>query len=250
MSDQTPTSTPPTDDPTPATRFVFPRWTNYLLLILGIAGAGGALYVPVLAQLGASPRTLNTGYAPRQPVQFSHAQHAGQLGIDCRYCHVGVENGPHSTIPPTQTCMNCHSSIKTTAPDPADPGKQIENLKLAPVFMSWRTGKPVEWTRIHDLPDYVYFNHSAHVNRGVSCVECHGRVDQMDVVAQAQPLSMSWCLDCHRAPEKHLRPLDQITNLGWKPPAGEAGVKLANELKQQYKIRDKHYMQACSTCHR
>jgi hypothetical protein len=194
--------------------------------------------MPVLAQLIASPRTLAVGYAPKQPVQFSHAQHAGQLGIDCRYCHIGVDKGPHSTIPPTQVCMNCHSSIK------------FESARLLPVRQSWESGKPVEWQRIHDLPDYVYFNHSAHVNRGVSCVSCHGRVDQMDVVAQAQPLSMSWCLECHRDPAKHLRPLEQITNLAWKPPAGEAGVKLGQELMQQYKIRDKNYMQSCSLCHR
>jgi menaquinone reductase, multiheme cytochrome c subunit len=243
MSEQTPTSTP-------TTRYVFPRWTNYLLLILAIGGAGGALYMPVLTQLGASPRTLAVGYAPKQPVPFSHAQHAGELGIDCRYCHVGVDKGPHSTIPPTQTCMNCHSSVRTQAQDPANAAQMIENPKLLPIYVSWRTGKPVEWSRIHDLPDFAYFNHSAHVNRGVSCVECHGRVDQMDVVAQAQPLSMSWCLDCHRNPAPHLRPLDQITNLGWKPPTGEARTQMQQELMAKFKIRDKAYMQACSTCHR
>ncbi|HYO08931.1 MAG TPA: cytochrome c3 family protein [Tepidisphaeraceae bacterium] len=235
MAETDPT-TPTT--PTPNTRFVFPRWTNYVLLILVVGGAGGALYAPVLAGLGFSPKTTSVGYAPVQPVQFSHAQHAGQLGIDCRYCHIGVDKGPHSTIPPTQTCMNCHVSIKP------------ESVKLQPVRDSWASGKPVPWQRIHDLPDFVFFNHSAHVNRGVSCVECHGRVDQMDVVAQAQPLSMGWCLDCHRQPEKRLRPLDQITNLGWRPPAGEEGNALAKQLKSEFKIRDANYMQACSTCHR
>ena len=243
MSEQTPISTP-------STRFVFPRWTNYLLLILAIAGAGGALYIPVLAQLGASPRTLAVGYAPQQPVPFSHAQHAGQLGIDCRYCHVGVDKGPHSTIPPTQTCMNCHAMVRTQSPSDANPAQMVDNPKLLPVFTSWRTGKPVEWTRVHDLPDFAYFNHSAHVNRGVSCVSCHGRVDQMDVVAQAQPLSMAWCLDCHRNPGPHLRPLEEITNLGWKPPTGEAGTKLQQELLKKFNIRNDAYMEACSTCHR
>jgi hypothetical protein len=249
MSDPTTTTTPPPTS-TPASRFVFPRWTNYLLLILAIGAGGGALYVPVLAQLGASPRTLAVGYAPRQPVQFSHAQHAGQLGIDCRYCHIGVDKGPHSTIPPTQVCMNCHANVRTTAPDPTNPSSQIENPRLAPVYESWRTGKPIQWARIHDLPDYAYFNHAAHVNRGVSCVECHGRVDQMDVVAQAQPLSMSWCLDCHRNPAPRLRPLDQITNLGWKRPEGEAATRLAADLMKQFNIKGPDYMQACSTCHR
>jgi menaquinone reductase, multiheme cytochrome c subunit len=239
-------------DSNPTKRFVFPRWTNYLLLVLVFGSIGGALYVPVAVQLGASAKTLAVGYAPAQPVPFSHAQHAGQLGIDCRYCHTGVDKGPHSTLPPTQNCMNCHLSIRTTVkvPDPKTPGVQIEveNPKLAPVFESWRTGKPVQWVRVHDLGDYVYFNHSAHVNRGVSCVSCHGRIDQMDVVQQAQPLSMTWCLDCHRSPEKNLRPLDQITNLGWKPTGDSAA--LGNQLMQQYKIRDAAYLTSCSTCHR
>jgi hypothetical protein len=227
------------DEPTPTTRFVFPRWANYMLPVLVVSAVGGALYMPVLAQLGVSPRTLDAGYAPVQPVQFSHAQHAGQLGIDCRYCHIGVDKGPNSTLPATQICMNCHASVKTDSP------------KLAAVFESWKTGKPVPWVRVHDLPDYAYFNHSAHVNRGVSCVECHGRVDQMDVVHQVQPLSMGWCLECHRAPEKKLRPLDQITNLGWKPPTQKNDAnQLASFLKDEYHIRDPQYMTSCSTCHR
>ncbi len=221
------------------TRFVFPRWANYLLPVLVVGLIGGALYVPVLADLGASPVTLYEGYAPKQPVPFSHALHAGQLGIDCRYCHIGVDKGPNSTLPATQICMNCHSSIKTTSE------------KLNPVFESWKTGRPVPWVRVHDLPDYVYYNHSAHVNRGVSCVECHGRIDQMDVVQQAKPLSMGWCLECHRNPAPHLRPLDQITNLAWKPPANKAkAAKLASTLMQRYHIRDTHYLTSCSTCHR
>src|SRR3954471_15438916 len=120
------------------TRFLFPRWTNYLIVILVIGVVGGALYMPVLGELVGSPKTLAVGYAPRQPVQFSHAQHAGGLGIDCRYCHIGVDKGPHSTLPATQICMNCHSSIKSDSP------------KLAPVLESWKTGKPIPWIRVHD----------------------------------------------------------------------------------------------------
>jgi hypothetical protein len=211
-----------------------------MLPILVVSAIGGALYVPVLAQLVASPRTLDAGYAPEQPVQFSHALHAGQLGMDCRYCHVGVDKGPHSSLPATQICMNCHSLVKTDSP------------KLAAVFESWKSGKPVPWVRVHDLPDFVYFNHSAHVNRGVSCFECHGRVDQMDKIQQVAPLSMAWCLDCHREPAKRLRPLDEITNLGWKPPkekkaADDLAVYLA---KDQYHVRDSQYMTSCSLCHR
>jgi len=228
----------------PSTKFVFPRWANYLLLVLVVGGAGGALYMPVLFGFGASPRTLYVGYAPEQPVAYSHALHAGKLGIDCRYCHIGVEKGPHATLPATQTCMNCHSSIKTDSPN------------LLRVRESWATGKPVNWVRVHDLPDYVYFNHSAHVNRGVGCASCHGRIDEMDVVQQAQPLSMGWCLDCHRNPEKNLRPLNEITNMAYKPEVRPdetlvaAQLRVGNELKQQFHTRDKTYMTSCSTCHR
>jgi hypothetical protein len=140
--------------------------------------------------------------------------------------------------------MNCHSSIKTDSPN------------LLRVRESWATGKPVNWVRVHDLPDYVYFNHSAHVNRGVGCASCHGRIDQMDVVQQAQPLSMGWCLDCHRNPEKNLRPLNQITNMMYKPEPkpdeslAAAQLRVGKELMQQYHTRDKTYMTSCSTCHR
>jgi menaquinone reductase, multiheme cytochrome c subunit len=222
-------------DETAPSNFIFPRWANYLLPVLVLGALGGGLYMPVLLGYGLSPQTLNVGYAPIQPVAYSHLQHAGMLGIDCRYCHTDVDKGPHANIPPTQTCMNCHASIK--------PDSDL----LAPVRQSWETGTPVPWVRVHDLPDYVYFDHSAHVNRGVGCASCHGRVDQMDVVHQVEPLSMAWCLDCHREPEKHLRPLDQITNMMWQAEDQQA---LGLRLKEQYQIRDHDYMVSCSTCHR
>lgn len=218
-------------------RVIFPRWANYLLPAIIMMSGGGALYVTVLMTFGASPKTTDVGYAPVQPVPYSHAVHAGQLGMDCRYCHTTVENAAFAAIPPTQTCMNCHTGIR---PD---------SSKLLPIRESWASGKPVEWVRVHDLPDYAYFNHSAHVNKGVGCVSCHGRVDQMEIVQQAQPLSMSWCLDCHRAPEQFLRPKDQVTNMSWTPPDGDQ-LKLGLELKKQYGIRDVTYMTSCSTCHR
>ncbi len=223
-------------DQNPSKRFVFPRWSNYLLPILVVGVLGFGLYAPVVMGLGLSPRTLDVGYAPAQPVPYSHAQHAGQLGIDCRYCHIGIDKGPNATLPATQICMNCHASVLS------------DSSKLVAVRESWATGKPIPWKRIHDLPDYSYFNHSAHVNRGVSCVNCHGRVDQMDVVQQVQPLSMAWCLDCHRNPDPHLRPLDQITNLRWKP-SGDSKA-LAKKLHEEFHIRDSEYMTSCSTCHR
>ena len=217
-------------------RFVFPRWANYLLPLSVLGVLGSMLYVPVLMSLGFSPKTTDVGYMPEQPVPFSHAMHAGQLGMDCRYCHSTVERAAYAALPTAQTCMNCHSSIK---PD---------SNALMVIRESWKNGDPVEWIKVHHLPDYAYFNHSAHVNHGVGCVSCHGRVDQMDTVRQVQPLSMAWCLNCHREPEKYLRPPDQITNMRWKPNGDQMQVGL--ELKKQLKILGADYMTSCSTCHR
>lgn len=193
------------------------------------------MYVGVLITFGFSPQATDVGYQPTQPLPYSHTLHAGKLGIDCRYCHIGVERGAAATIPATQTCMNCHTNI-ALAPDRV--------WKIDPVKASAQTGEPVPWVRIHDLPDYAYFDHSAHVNRGVGCVTCHGRVDQMDVVWQDKPLSMSWCLECHRQPEKFLRPLDKITDMTWAP---EDQLAVGLQVKEALKIKPS---QDCSTCHR
>lgn len=216
---------------------LFPRWSNYLLPGLLFAVFGGVTYVPLLAGLIGSPQTLYPGYEPRQPVEFSHAIHAGKLGMDCRYCHTTVEKAAFAAIPPTETCMNCHTNIKPDSP------------RMLPVRESALSGMPIEWTKVHDLPSYAYFNHSSHVNKGVSCVSCHGRIDQMEVVRQVETLTMGWCLECHRAPERHLRPLDQVTNLDWVPPDGDQ-IKIGLKLKEEYGIRDVTYMTSCSTCHR
>lgn len=150
-----------------------------------------------------------------------------------------VEKAAFAAIPPTATCMNCHTTIHATSP------------RLAPVRESYNTGKPVDWVKIHDIPDFATFNHSIHVNKGIGCVTCHGRIDKMEVVKQVNSLSMSWCLDCHRAPEKNLRPRDQVTNMTWDPvkDAGKTQLELGLELKQEYKIRNIAYMTSCSTCH-
>jgi hypothetical protein len=245
-------------DPASDRRFVFPRWANYLLPMLVVGALGGAAYMPVLVGLGGSPWTTDVGYMPNQPVPFSHAVHAGQLGMDCRYCHTTVESAAFAAIPPTATCLNCHAQIKTDSP------------KLQLVRDSWTNNMSIEWVKVHSLPDFAYFNHAAHVNKGVGCVDCHGRVDQMEVVYQAQPLSMAWCIDCHREPEKHLRPADQVTNMAWTvdqlPQTNpelyqqvrqafgvehvtqkELGLYLKNE---KYKIHSMPYMVSCSTCHR
>jgi len=218
---------------TPENSVNFPRWTNGLRTVLAVVGGVGALYAATIVTFGFSPQATDVGYMPKQPVPYSHATHAGKLGIDCRYCHTGVETGAFAAIPPTRTCMGCHTNI---LPD---------SVNLAPLHESNASGNPVAWVRIHDLPDYAYFDHSAHVNRGVGCVSCHGRIDQMEVVYQSKPLSMIWCLDCHRNPEPHLRPLDQITNMSWAPngPPAEAGRRLREELNINPSLD-------CSTCHR
>lgn len=216
-------------------RFVFPEWVDKLRPLI----LGGLLVFPVylvaVVGFGASPKTTDVGYAPIQPVPFSHALHAGKLGMDCRYCHSTVEKAAFAAIPPTQTCMNCHNSIKVTSE------------KLKPVHEAYKTGKPIPWVKVHDLPDYAYFNHSAHVTRGVSCVECHGRVDTMEVVYQHEPLSMSWCLDCHRDPHPHLRPQEYITDLDWQPPEGQTREEVGRAVAETHKIFPS---QNCSTCHR
>jgi len=217
----------------PKGRFVFPQWTNDLRPWLGAALVIAPVYLLVLAYYGGSPQTTDVGYRPEQPVAYSHALHAGTLGIDCRYCHNTVEAAAKAAIPPTQTCMNCHAKVRTTSP------------KLVAVRDSYATGMPVPWVRVHDLPDYVYFNHSAHVSRGVGCVECHGRVDTMEVVSQVKPLSMGWCLDCHRNPDAHLRPPEMATVMDWTPPgdASDYGARLREENRINPSTD-------CWTCHR
>src|SRR5258706_9637583 len=190
-------------------RFLFPEWTEPLKKWVNLLVLGAPVYLVALIAYGVTPEAIRIGYAPVQPVPYSHALHAGEMGIDCRYCHINVEIGAHAAIPPTQTCMNCHTAIRATSP------------KLVVVRESSATGLPVPWVRVHDLPDYVYFNHAAHVRRGVGCVECHDRVDKMEVVYQAKKLSMGWCLDCHRSPDVHLRPPELATQMDWRPPPGQ-----------------------------
>jgi hypothetical protein len=201
-----------------------------------IAGGVFALlpvYVVGLVWYGASPKTVNVGYQPEQPVAFSHALHAGELGIDCRYCHSNVETSAGASVPATDTCMNCHKTIWTNSPE------------LLPVRESYATKTPLLWVKVHDLPDYVYFDHSAHVTRGVGCVSCHGRVDLMVEVSQKEPLSMSWCLECHRSPERALRPLDQVTGMSMIPP--EQQLTHGKRLREANNINPST---DCSTCHR
>ncbi len=207
----------------------FPPWTNKLRLLLGVGTVAGGVYLVALTGLGMSPAAIDVGYQPDQPVPFSHAVHAGELGLDCRYCHNTVEQAAHAAVPPTQTCMACHTRI------------HAESDKLAPLRESWADGTPVPWVRVHDLPDYAYFDHSAHVQAGVGCVSCHGRVDQMEVVHQDQPLSMGWCLDCHRDPAPHLRPPDMVTAMKPLDPRDPRLVAADDAAAAP---------EDCSTCHR
>jgi hypothetical protein len=217
------------------TSFVFPRWVDELKpLVLGL-GLGTPVFLVALIGYGGSPATTDVGYAPAQPVPYSHALHAGELGIDCRYCHTNVEDAAHAAVPPTQTCMNCHTNIRASSP------------KLIVLRESNATGLPVPWVRVHDLPDYVYFNHSAHVRRGVGCVDCHDRIDKMEVVYQAKPLSMGWCLDCHRNPDSHLRPPESATQMGWQPPPGMDRAAYGRTIREQLRLAPS---EDCSTCHR
>lgn len=214
---------------------LFPKSVNrlplqiivYLVVVAGAVTAGVTYY--------ATPKYTRVGYAPVQPVPYSHALHAGQLGIDCRYCHSNVETSGFANLPTAQTCMNCHSQIKTASP------------LLAAVRHSYETGEPVPWVQIHKVPDYVYFNHAIHIARGVSCIECHGPINRMDVVAENKSLSMGFCLNCHRDPAPHLRPLSEVTNLDWHAASPEAQRALGNSFVHDWHVNPPT---SCSGCHR
>ena len=171
-----------------------------------------------------------------QPIPFSHEHHVGGEGFDCRYCHTSVETSNFAGLPPTQTCMNCHSQIWRTSPT------------LEPVRASFRTDQSISWTRVHDLPDFVYFNHSIHVAKGVGCESCHGRVDKMPLMRQAANLRMEWCLNCHRHPEQYVRPREFITTMGYVPAGDQEAI--GRRLVQEYHIQDARLLTSCSTCHR
>jgi Cytochrome c7 and related cytochrome c len=190
----------------------------------------------VVAALHMSGYNTNQRAFVEQPIQFSHAHHVGGMGIDCRYCHTSVEESAFANIPPTKTCMNCHSQIWSAAPI------------LEPVRASFRENKPLNWTRVHDLPDFVYFNHSIHVKQGIGCDTCHGPVDRMPLMYQEASLQMSWCLDCHRNPAKYIRPRDQVFNMRWRRPAGDP--EFGTRLVKEYGIASVEQLTSCSTCHR
>jgi hypothetical protein len=213
---------------------IFPRWTNQVPLLLGAALPLGLIGVVLGVWYWFSPKFTDVGYAPVQPVAFSHQLHAGDLGMDCRYCHNTVERAGFAAVPPQQTCMNCHVNVLPESP------------RLALVRDTYASGEAIEWVKVHMLPDYSYFDHSAHLAAGVGCSSCHGRIDQMPVVYQHEPLSMGWCLECHRNPEPNLRPLDQITNMAWSEEDAAAYVP----SEDPDRTREVNPPQHCSGCHR
>jgi hypothetical protein len=215
---------------------IFPRWFDTVARA-GLVGA--ALLVPATALgLGIFYRSdyVTGAREPlQQPVPFSHAHHVGKLGIDCRYCHESVAESAFAGMPATETCMHCHEQI------------WVGSKMLAPVRESWKSGTPLRWQRVNSVPGYVYFHHGVHVAKGVGCVECHGRVDEMPLTWQEKPLTMGWCLDCHRDPAPHLRPRSEVFSMTWaRGPDDPSGDKLADE----YRVRDSRTRTSCSTCHR
>ena len=216
---------------------VFPRSANawskasIITLVLLLLGVGW-----IVLTLQRSDYLTSANQFVEQPVQFSHQHHVGGIGIECRYCHTSVEVSPSAGIPPTKTCINCHSQIWNTSP------------YLEPVRASFRDDKPLHWVRVHDLPDFVYFNHSIHVAKGVGCETCHGRVDRMPLMIQKESLQMEWCLDCHRDPARYVRPRDQITTMGYVP--AEAQSVIGPRLVTEYKIAGAANLTNCSVCHR
>jgi len=213
---------------------LFPKWSDSLLRASSVALVVAAVALPTFAMIWVrTPFVSGKGDPVRQPIEFDHRHHVADDGIDCRYCHDLVERSRYAGVPPTSRCLNCHNQIWNDSP------------LLATVWTRYFRDQPIPWVRVHRLPDFVYFDHSIHVNKGVGCESCHGRVDRMARVYQIAPLSMSWCLDCHRSPERHLRPPDAITAMGWTPPRPQE--EFGRALKTLYGVRE---ITHCSACHR
>lgn len=217
---------------------IFPSASNILSrlsILLGVVLAAGG--VGLIMAVERSPYTTYEGVVFEQPIPFSHDHHTAAMGIDCRYCHYTVETTAFANIPPTEVCMNCHKQIWKDSP------------MLEPVRASYRDNVPIQWNRVHDLPDYVYFDHSIHVSRGVSCVSCHGQVNEMPLIKRGASLQMRWCLDCHRDPAPNIRPPEEVFNMTWKRPKDDPAFE-ARMAELVGKIDDARHLTSCSTCHR
>ena len=235
---------------------LFPKWSNSAARAVPVAAvilSGGAIALGMVLVRG--PYVTRQNIPREQPIAFSHLHHVGEIGIDCRYCHTSVEESAFANVPPTQICMNCHRYLWSDSPE------------LAGVRDSWRTGEPIRWERVHDVPDYVYFNHSVHVAKGVGCVECHGKIDEMPLTWRVHSLQMKWCLDCHRDPIPHLRPAEFITStrsldeLARSPdyqavvsemfPRRDSKTVSADEVRDELGKRNAvQRLTDCYTCHR
>lgn len=214
---------------------VFHRSTNTLArlsIVSGVAIIASAVLLG--SSFSRSAYVTKVGAPVDQPVPFSHKHHVEELGIDCRYCHTSVETSAVAGVPPTHTCMSCHSQVWTNSP------------LLEPVRQSFLNGTPIKWNKVNDLPDFVFFNHSIHVQKGIGCDTCHGAVHSMQITYKAKPFSMSWCLDCHRHPEKYIRPREEVFNYNYKPPANQE--ELGKKLVEEYKVK-KGQLTNCSICH-
>lgn len=216
---------------------LFPRWSNLVfrsvLLLVGAAVVG----VPVLLMAWARTPWARGQFEPlEQPMWFDHRHHVTGYRIDCRYCHSLVERAATAGVPATEVCVPCHNALWLGSP------------YFEPVQRSLATGRPIAWRRVHDLPDFVFFNHAIHVGKGVGCESCHGRVDRMELVYQVAPLTMKWCLECHRDPAPHLRPLEEVTTMGWEPDT--PGLALGSMLMERYNVREGREITTCTACHR
>ncbi len=217
---------------------VFPPSSNFIarasiavvILFLGAVAVVATFFYP------RSSSVTGVGDAPTQPVAFPHSLHVGAWGIDCRYCHMSVDKSSYADLPPTQTCMSCHSQVATTRD------------ALAPVRQSYQTGQSIAWKSVYQLPAYVYFSHDIHVNKGVGCETCHGRVDEMTQTIRVTPLTMEWCLSCHNNPAQYLRPVADVTVMGYKPQGDQ--LTIGRQLMQEYHIQPTSLLTTCSTCHR
>ncbi|MBV8075831.1 MAG: cytochrome c3 family protein [Planctomycetaceae bacterium] len=215
---------------------VFPRSTNVISRVSIFGAVFFALgLLAVVYAIFRSPYVTRVAVVRDQPVPFSHQHHVQGLGIDCRYCHTSVETSGFAGIPPTETCMSCHSQI------------WIESPMLEPVRASMRTNEPIRWNRVHELPDYAYFNHAIHVQKGIGCSSCHGRVDLMPLTWKDQPLTMEWCLGCHREPEAQIRPREEVFNMSWTPPANQLAMGKDALVKNHIPV---DRLTHCYTCHR
>ncbi|MBV8555936.1 MAG: cytochrome c3 family protein [Planctomycetaceae bacterium] len=215
---------------------VFPRSTNVISRVSIFGAVFFALgLLAVVYMIFRSPYVTRVAVVRDQPVPFSHQHHVQGLGIDCRYCHTSVETSGFAGIPPTETCMSCHSQIWSESP------------MLEPVRVSMRTNEPIRWNRVHELPDYAYFNHAIHVQKGIGCSSCHGRVDLMPLTWKDQPLTMEWCLGCHREPEAQIRPREEVFNMSWTPPANQLAMGKDALVKNHIPV---DRLTHCYTCHR